>query len=384
MGRNILSLDFYGTEITAALAALDEETFTLRLRHVLRRPSKAFAGAFVRDMQGAQDELSAVFAEISEYVQTDPSVVIGLRGNFLSFKRASGFNSVESRNRIIGEREIRSAIKNSVPSNLSDTLDVVDILPQSYTIDGNTGIKNPKGMAGFTLEVETFLSCALVTHLNNLNNVLAACGCDEYQILPTSVALGESLVKPEEKQSGALLLDIGDDATSALMYHKGALVEGWELPFGKNKLAQAAADLLQNDLETAQEVLKEYEPGTDEIMDDVLEDASAGLLQNIKKELLQSVLYLKYPSTQLVLCGAAADKNLLKICKKTFGARKARLAGFDDLIADCPAEEPVYSGAVALVKHSLEREQQRLGVARTKETGLLDGLWDKLGLSELF
>ncbi len=384
MSRNILSLDFYGGEITAALAALDEETSTLRLRHVLRRPTHAFSGAFVRDMQGAQDELSAVFSEISQYVSIDPSVVIGLRGNFLSFKRASGFNTVDSRNRIIGEREIQSAIKNSVPPNLSETLDVVDILPQSYTIDGNTGIKNPKGMAGFTLEVETFLSCALVTHLNNLNNVLAACGCNEYQVLPTAIALGETLAREEEKQAGALVLDIGQSAVSALMYHKGALVDAWELPFGRDAVAQAVADLLQNDLETARDVLKDYEPGTDDIMDDVLEDASAQLLQDIKKELLQSLIYLKYPSAQLVLCGEAADKNLLKTAKKIFGARKARLAAFDDLIADCPADDSVYCGAVSLLTHTLEREQKRLGVAQTKEEGLLDGLLNKLGLSELF
>lgn len=384
MSRNILSLDFYGGEITAALAALDEETSTLRLRHVLRRPTHAFSGAFVRDMQGAQDELSAVFSEISQYVSIDPSVVIGLRGNFLSFKRASGFNTVDSRNRIIGEREIQSAIKNSVPPNLSETLDVVDILPQSYTIDGNTGIKNPKGMAGFTLEVETFLSCALVTHLNNLNNVLAACGCNEYQVLPTAIALGETLTREEEKQAGALVLDIGQSAVSALMYHKGALVDAWELPFGRDAVAQAVADLLQNDLETARDVLKDYEPGTDDIMDDVLEDASAQLLQDIKKELLQSLLYLKYPSAQLVLCGEAADKNLLKTAKKIFGARKARLAAFDDLIADCPADDSVYCGAVSLLTHTLEREQKRLGVAQAKEEGLLDGLLNKLGLSELF
>ncbi|MBO5010934.1 MAG: hypothetical protein J6C49_00560 [Elusimicrobiaceae bacterium] len=384
MSRNILSLDFYGGEITAALAALDEETSTLRLRHVLRRPTHAFSGAFVRDMQGAQDELSAVFSEISQYVSIDPSVVIGLRGNFLSFKRASGFNTVDSRNRIIGEREIQSAIKNSVPPNLSETLDVVDILPQSYTIDGNTGIKNPKGMAGFTLEVETFLSCALVTHLNNLNNVLAACGCNEYQVLPTAIALGETLTREEEKQADALVLDIGQSAVSALMYHKGALVDAWELPFGRDAVAQAVADLLQNDLETARDVLKDYEPGTDDIMDDVLEDASAQLLQDIKKELLQSLLYLKYPSAQLVLCGEAADKNLLKTAKKIFGARKARLAAFDDLIADCPANDSVYCGAVSLLTHTLEREQKRLGVAQAKEEGLLDGLLNKLGLSELF
>lgn len=384
MSRNILSLDFYGGEITAALAALDEDTATLRLRHVLRRPSKAFSGAFVRDMQAAQEELASVFGEISEYVSVDPSVVVGLRGTFLSFKRASGFNSVDSRNRIIGEREIQSAIKNSIPSNLSETLDVVDILPQTYTIDGNTGIRNPKGMAGFTLEVETFLSCALITHLNNLNNVLAACGCNEYQILPTSVALGEVLARAEEKQAGVLVLDVGQSASSALMYHKGSLVDAWELPFGRDGEAQAVADLLQNDLETAREVLKTYEPGTDDIMDEVLEDAQEKLLQNLKKELLQSLLYLKYPSALLVLCGAAADKNLLKSAKKIFGARKARLAAFDDLIADCPADDPVYSGAVSLLTHALEREQKRLGVAQTKETGLLDGLLNKLGLSELF
>ncbi len=384
MSRNILSLDFYGGEITAALAALDAETSTLRMRHVLRRPTKAFSGAFVRDMQAAQDEISALFAEISQYVSIDPSVVVGLRGNFLSFKRASGFNTVDSRNRIIGEREIRSAIKNSVPPHLSDALDVVDVLAQSYTIDGNTGIKNPRGMAGFTLEVETFLSYALVTHLNNLNNVLAACGCNEYQVLPTAVALAETLARPEEKQAGVLVMDIGQSAASVQMYHKGSLVDAWELPFGRDALAQAMADILQNDLETAREVLKEYEPGTDEIMDEVLEDASARLLQNIKKELLQSLPYLKYPSSQLVLCGAAADKRMLKAAKKIFGARKARLAAFDNLIADCQADESVFCGAVALLTHTLEREQKRLGVAQAKEEGLLDGLLHKLGLSELF
>ena len=311
MNRNILSLDFYGAEITAALAAVDEETDTLRIRHALRRRCRAFSGAFVRDMQGAQEELSKIFAEVSEYVTFNPSVVVGLRGNFLSFKRASGFKSVDSRNRIIGEREIDEATRNSIPSNLSETLEVVDVLPQSYTIDGNTGIKNPKGMSGFTLEVETFLSCAMVTHLNNLNNVLSSCECNDYQVLPSSVAMAETLLNADEKQAGTLLLDLGETSASALMYHKGALVDGWELGWGMNTLTEAVADLLQNDTETAREILREYEPGSDDIMDEVMEDAAKKLLTDVKKELLQSLLYLKYPSSHLVLCGAGADKTLL-------------------------------------------------------------------------
>ena len=65
MNRDILSLDFYGGEITAALAALDDETDTLRIRHMLRPPCRSFAGAFVRDIHGAQDELGKVCAEVS-------------------------------------------------------------------------------------------------------------------------------------------------------------------------------------------------------------------------------------------------------------------------------------------------------------------------------
>lgn len=385
MTREFLSIDFYGNELIAVIAAYDEETDSLRVRHALRRPTKAFAGALVRDMEAARQELSAVFAQIADYASNALCIVLGLRGSFLSFKRSSGFQSVSSRNRIIGPREIEDALQNSIPTTLSETLEVIDVLPQSFTIDGNVGITNPRGMSGFTLEVETFLSLAVVTHLNTLNNVLRACDCDGYQVLPSVVAMGDQLTRPEEQQAGTLLLDIGTGTTSALMYYKGALVEAWEIPFGTDRRAEALADLLQNDLETAKEVLNTYEPGTDEMIDDALEQATEQLLTNIKKELLQSLIYLQHPSTQLVLCGAGADKPLLKACKKIFGVRKARLAVPENLMTDCGnADHPAYAGALALIGHALLREAHDMGVTQEKPSGLLDGLLDKLGINELF
>ncbi|MBR4355393.1 MAG: hypothetical protein IKP96_02300 [Elusimicrobiaceae bacterium] len=385
MTRELLSLDFYGNELIAALAVLDEETDTLRLRHALRKPCKSFCGALVRDMDGATRELTAVLDEIGSYASNSVSVVIGLRGKFLSFKRSSGFESVSSRNRIIGTRDIEAALHNSIPTHLSDTLEVIDVFPQSYTVDGNIGITNPRGMSGCTLEVETFLSLALATHLKTFTTVLSNCGCNEFQILPSIIAAGDMLLNEDEKQNGALLLDIGQTHTSALMYHKGTLVEAWELDFGKDRMAQAVADLLQNDLETAKEVLKTYEPGTDEIVDEVLEEAQTKLLYAIKKELLQSLIYLQHPSGQLVLCGVLADKAALKSCKKIFGVRKTRLATATDLVTDCGnAADAAYSGSLALVAHAIARERQALGVTQAKPSGLLDGLLTKLGLDEIF
>ncbi len=386
MTRELLSLDFYGNEIVAALLAQDEKTNTLRVRRALCKPCSSFAGALVRDMQGAQEELCAIFNEMATHAQGALSVVVGLRGHFLSFKRSSGFESVATRNHLIGTREMDAALHNSVPTTLPDTLEVVDVLPQSYSIDGNVGIINPRGMAGFTLEVETFLSLALATHLKTLTNVLTACECADFQILPSIIAQADQLINASEKQTNTLLLDIGQTRTSAAMYYQGALVEAWEIPFGLNRLARAVADVLQNDEETALDVLRTYEPGTDELIDEVLETANADLLQAIKKELLESsLLYLQHPSPQMVLCGTAADKKMIKRCKQIFGARKIRLAAAENLVNDCgEANGQTYAGAIALVSHALLREEQELGVAQEKPAGIIDGLLDKLGLNELF
>lgn len=385
MSQSFLSLDFYGNEIIAALALLDEETGTLRLRHVFRQPCRAFAGALVRDMEGACHELGELFNKLGDYTPQDPTIVVGLRGPFLSYKRSSGFKSVDSRNRIIGNREIDAAIHNSVPTSLSDTLEVVDILPQTYTIDGNVGIINPKGMSGFTLEVETFLSCALTTHLHTLGHVLAACGCTDYQELPSIIALGETVIKNDEKQAGVLLLDIGQTHTSAVMYHRGTLVDAWELRLGHDTVINAVADLLQNDLPTVRDLLAQYEPGSDEIMDDVLEDAQIKLLQMIKKELLEhSLLYLKHPATSCIICGERTDKSFQKMLKKVFGLRKIRPGSVDHFMTDCAEDAPAAAGAISLLHHALEREQNRLGISQPKETGLIDGILNKLGLNQLF
>ncbi len=384
MNRDILSLDFYGGEIIAALAAQDEETDTLRIRCLFRRPSRSFSGAFVRDMLGAREELSKVFEEVSGYVSFSPSVVVGLRGNFLSFKRSSGFKSIDSRSRVIGSREMDEAARTSVPLNLSDTLEVVDILPQFYSLDGNIRIKNPRGMIGSILEVETFLSFATVSHLDNLNQVFSDCECNEYQIMPSSVATGETLLTPEEKQAGVLLLDISSHMTSALLYHKETLMAGWELSFGTDRLLEAAADLLQNDLETTRETLRGYEPGSDEIIDEIVEDSAEKFLTAAIKELRQSLPFLQHPPVRLVICGSGANKIVLKAAKKIFAVRKARIGAFENLIADCPADDPAYCGALGLIRHALDRENKQLGVAKAKEPGLLDGILDKLGLSELF
>ena len=379
MNRDILSLDFYGEGITAALASLDEGTDTLRIRHIVRQPCKAFTGAFVRDKFGAQEELAHLFSQISAFVSSTPSVIVGVRGSFLSFQHRTGFAYTSARSRTIRDENIDEAIHDSLPANLDDSLEVLDILPQSYSIDGQHGVINPKGMSGCCLGVETFISLGVATHLTNLKNVLEACGCEDFLWMPTSVALGETALTAAEQAGSCLLVDVGENSISAALYQRDSLSEAWEMPFGLDRVADSVADQLQNDFQTARKLLHDYEP--DPVMDEVIEDASAGLLTALHKELIQSLTYIQHPPTHAVLCGQGAWPVLQKGLKNKLGLRKVRLCTFDKLIADCDLDHPQYDGALALLQHALVREESQLGVTQIKEEGLLGKLFTKLGFN---
>ncbi len=384
MNRNILALDFYGHGITATLAVIDEKTDTLRIRKIQRKTCAAFFDGFVRDMSAAKQALAQLVEDIGSYASNPPTVIVGLHGNFLSYQHRTGFTTVASRGKIIRETDIEEVIHNSIPTTLAETQEVFDILPLSYVVDGNVGIEDPNGMSGFTLEVETFLSVALSSHLNNLNNVLSACECGDALLLATSVAIGETVLLPNEKKGNCLILDIGETSSSALFYQQGCLMAGWELNTGLDFLVKQAADLLLNDEDTTRQVLLTNPPGTDKYTDGLWEDAGEILLSKIKAELLQSLPFVQHYPTQLILCGTGANALLLKLAKTIFEVRKARMAVFDDLIADCETNTPQYTGVLALVFHALERERNELGSSQTQEEGLFDKVLSKFGLGGLF
>lgn len=384
MSQNYIALDFGSGKISAVLSVYDENTGTFRVRHAAAETCPSISACYILDFDKTVRALNNLFARMNEYVSFTPTVVVGLRGDFLSFRRLGGFHAIESKDGIITDLDVRAALDSSIPVNLDENLEVVDLLPQSFTVDGKSGVQNPVGLAGNCLDTETFISFGLKTHLTNLNRVMAAAGCEDFEAVPTVLTLCETLLKPEEKQASTLLLDIGAEHSSAALYHKGILEGAWELPLGAEVIVQEVAEVLQNDLKTTRQLLRDYTYGDDEIMDDVLDDAAVKLLKKIKKELLQTLCFIKYPPAQAVLCGGGADISVKNAVKSVLELRRARLAAHDDLIAD--SEDllaPAYTSALSLVlysqKHGTRYEEQPS--AKEKAVGFFDRMLSKLGLN---
>ncbi len=381
MEESFIALDFGSGQISAVLTTYDENTGTCRVRHAARKRCPSISACYILDFDHTVRAVAGLLQEMSEYADLNPTVVVGLRGEFISFRRSSGYHTLDPQ-QVISEKDIQTIMDEAFPKNLGEELEVVHFFSQCFILDGKAGVK-PLGLSGNWLEAETFVSCALRGPLNNLNRVMAAVGYEDFEGVPTILALCDTLLKPEEKQARTLLLDIGTQHSSAALYQKGVLETAWEIPLGTESISQEVAEVLQNELDESKALLRNYEYGEDEVLDDVLDEAAKNLMRKLHKEFTQSLAYVKHPPQQIVLTGGGANIPLKNAAKTILTARRVRLATHDNLIAD--SEDllaPAYTSALSLALYS-QRHGDRPSHAPSSNRlqGLFDKVLAKLGLN---
>ena len=381
MEETFLALDFGSGQISAVLSIYDDHTDTCRVRLSTRKSCPSVSACYILDFDKTVNTLTELLAEVSEYAKFTPTLVVGLRGDFVSFCRCNGDLALNA-NSFITQKEINAVLDESLPKTFSEDMEVVPLLPQRFLLDGQERA-NPQGLTGNWLEADCFASGVLSSHLTNLNRVLAAVGYEDCLFIPTILTLCDTLIKPEEKQGRTLLLDIGGQYSAAALFHKGILEGAWEIPLGAEQITQEVADVLQIDLSEAQKMLKDYEYGEDEVMDDVLDEAARTLVNKLHRELVQALPYIKYPPQQAVLTGGGANLALRNALKNVLGVRRVRLASHDGLIAD--SEDmlaPAYTSALSLSLYSQQHGSQlRENPARCAAKGLIDKLLTKFGFN---
>ena len=381
MEETFLALDFGSGQISAVLSIYDEETNTCRVRYATRKTCPSVSACYILDFEQTVQTLTELLSEVGEYAKFTPTLVVGLRGDFVSFLRSNGDLAL-TEHHIVTKDDINTVLDESLPKNLSEEMEAVHLLPQRFLLDGKERTK-PEGLDGNWLEADSFVTCVLSSHLTNLSRVLAAVGYEDCQFIPTVLTLCDTLIKPEEKQTRTLLLDVGGQYTSAALYHKGILEGAWEIPLGAEQITQEVADVLQIELSDAQKMLKDYEYGNDDAVDDVLDEAAKTLVNKLHRELVQALPYIKYPPQQAVLTGGGANVSLRNALKNVLNLRRVRLASHDGLIAD--SEDmlaPAYTSALSLSLYSQRHGSQMCeNPARRVTKGLIDKLLTKFGFN---
>lgn len=110
----------------------------------------------------------------------------------------------------------------------------------AFILDGSS-IGNPLGMEGDILGLNTSLICYHSDFVRQMTRLLTSFGLPVDQAVPVPLAYGEGMLTPQEKQAGAVMVDIGGQSTDIAVYQDGVPVYFDWLPIGGSTITQDIA-----------------------------------------------------------------------------------------------------------------------------------------------
>lgn len=150
------------------------------------------------------------------------SFYAGISGGHIKSFSSSGVTGV--RNREVGSLDIAYAIDSAKSMYIPLDREVLHVLPTEFILDGMTGISDPTGMPGVRLEAKANIITAAESSVQDLRKCCARAGCDVNGIVLTPLMSAYSVLTKDEKESGALLIDIGG-GTTEIVYCKDGFMK---------------------------------------------------------------------------------------------------------------------------------------------------------------
>jgi len=151
------------------------------------------------------------------------SVYLGVTGNHIRGFNNHGVHPVVSADREITGDDVSDVIKNAKAINLPADNTIVHAVRQHFHVDGQSGVLNPVGMYGARVEVDVHVVHGHVNRLKNSIAVVKGLQLEVDEIVFNGLASALALLSNEQKELGALVIDLGSGATEFVVYSEGVV-----------------------------------------------------------------------------------------------------------------------------------------------------------------
>jgi len=156
-----------------------------------------------------------------------------------------GLVGVMKPNGEIEQEDVARALEQAQTIIMPPNYEVLHVLSKGYSVDSQPNIKDPVGMTGIRLEVDTLLIEAQLANLKNLQKCIYRTTLHIKDIVLGILANAELILTPRQKDIGSAVINIGAATTGVAVYEEGDLIHIAVLPIGADKITQDISLLLK-------------------------------------------------------------------------------------------------------------------------------------------
>ena len=255
----IASLDVGSSKIRTVIALLEEEKKMPNIIGVGVAPSTGMRKGNIIDVDEAISNISAAL-EDAERMSGAPihHVFVGISGNHVESFDSKGVIAISHAGSEIIEDDINRVLEAAQAVNMPSNRRILRIIPKSFSVDDQRGIKNPIGMIGVRLEVDAHIITGQSTIVKNVEKAVHQAGVDIDDIVPASLASAEAVLSRRQKELGVVVIDVGCGSTSLSVFEEGATLHTASLPVGGESVTNDVAIGLRTSIDTAEKIKIEY------------------------------------------------------------------------------------------------------------------------------
>jgi cell division protein FtsA len=231
------------------------------------------------DTQQAEEDVRNAIVEAEQMADVEiRSVYLGVTGGHIRGFNNRGVHPVVSADREITDDDVRDVIKNAKAINLPTENSVVHAIRQHFFVDGQDGVTNPVGMLGSRLEVDMHVVHGNTNRLQNAIRLVKGMQLEVDEIVFNGLASSLALLSNEQKELGALVIDIGGGTTDYVVYTDGVIKHTGVLAVGGDHVSNDLAYGLKVPLSRAEKLKLEHGSA-------LADDAAKGRTVTITNEL---------------------------------------------------------------------------------------------------
>jgi len=311
------------------------------------------------------------------------SVYLGVTGTHIRGFNNRGMHPVVSADREITTEDVQDVIKNAKAINLPADNCVVHAIRQHFLVDGQDGIRDPVSMLGARIEVDMHVVHGKLNRLQNPIRLVKGMQLDVEDVVFNGLASSLALLDSDQKELGALVIDIGGGTTEYVVYTDGVIKHTGVLAVGGDHVSNDLAYGLKIPLGRAEQLKIEHGAA---LVDDSVKGKTVTMSndlglppKSINVEHLRRIMALRLEELFQLIEQELADAGLLDYLRAGVficggGARIPQIQTLAERIFHMPVslgkatslnglksalDQPEFTTAIGLVKFGSFQQKKR-------------------------
>jgi cell division protein FtsA len=176
----------------------------------------------------------------------------GIAGSHIRSTNSRGMVKIKEKE--VTQADIDRVLETASSISLAGDQQILHVLEQAFSIDGQDGIKKPLGMSGMRLDVEVHIVTGAVAAVQNIMKCIHRCGLEVNELILQPLASSRAVLADDETDLGVCLVDIGGGTTDIAVFTGGSIRHTAVIPIAGDQITNDIAMALRTPTQDAEDI----------------------------------------------------------------------------------------------------------------------------------